>query len=244
MAKFWYDTDQVDELLAEKADLADAVALETATPLAPTQSGHPGTANSAARGDHRHPAQKVPPTVWRYTTGKWVNIRPRLSGAATGRINWLLMAQWWVQTADGSPLSVSAIGTRVISPGSGDSTVKFAIYGTTATGEPNLAAGPLATTPALSTASSTTELSHTLSSTLSLPVGGYWVASISQGTTAATVLTVYSASDLGAWVSGGDGPTPGNPITAKAGQTTFPTSTIELGDDANDVVPVPSFKVA
>jgi hypothetical protein len=242
MAKTWYTKAAADSTFAT---IASAVSLATATPLSPTASGFAGTANTAARGDHQHPHQLAQPSAWNYVSTNWVGIRPRLSGATTGRIGWLLFVPYWLQTYDRAPLVISAIGCQVGTVGSSDSTVKFAIYKATSVGAVDFTTGPLAETAALATNTSGTK-THTLGSNLSLANGGYWMGTILAGTTAAVMPAVNSNSDNPGWATGNTTPQAAGSTTAKAGQTTFPIAgtSVTLGDDPNDNIPVPFLKVA
>jgi hypothetical protein len=242
MAKTWYTKAAADSTFAT---IASAVSLATTTPLAPTLAGFAGTANTAARGDHQHPQQLAQPTAWNYVSGNWVAIRPRLTGSVSTRIGWLLFVPWWLQTYDRAPLVISGLGCRVGSAGSSDSTVTFAIYRATSAGAVDFTTGPIAQTAALAT-NTTGDKLHTLGSNLSLANGGYWMGTILAGTTMANIPSVNSNSDSAGYAIGAANAQTVSPDTAKAGQTTFPAAgtSVTLGDDPNDNIPVPFLKVA
>jgi hypothetical protein len=166
--------------LAGKVDVADAVSLSSDTPAAPTPTGHPGTDNTAARGDHEHPAQPSLvtgiPIIGRYgiartSTTVWTPVLSRI-----------YLQPYPVFTMNHAGLTVSAMHTYVQTAGSVDSTCKVALYRPGNDGMPDFTQMVIPETT-ISTAASTGELSQALASNVALPDGWYWRAVLVNGTT-------------------------------------------------------------
>jgi hypothetical protein len=177
-------TGLADDDHPQYAMVADAVPLATTTPSAPTTAGFAGTANTAAHGDHAHPAQVLAtaPSILKLS-GVWLTPNYGTSTTRTsGAINVMYLCPYYLRVADGTTPSSSQWAVNVATVGSGDSTVRFGLYPATTAGLPDWP-NKLFDSGEVATASGTGAKTYT--ATVSLPPGLYWAVHVPHGTTAA-----------------------------------------------------------
>ena len=223
--------------LADKVDVADAVSLSTDTPAAPTATGHPGTDNTAARGDHEHPKQVTP------VASIVINNRyhpARIAGTAwTPTLSRIYLQPYPVFTMSGGGLTVSTVGTVVSTGGSVDSTMKVGLFLPLSNGLPDFTQAVIPETT-IATAAATGYVTTTLGSNVDLPDGWYWRAVLVNGTTSPVFKTTTSSFPLPAMRNESLHDQFSATRFINATRTSLPTTNVDstVYENANDIAPL------
>lgn len=165
---------------ARYSQLANAIPLSSSTPIVAAKNGSAGTEAAASHGDHVHPLGPVRPTLIYKTGGVWVTPRKTNNNTQFNTLNRVYLSPYPLFTKDWRNIVISALGVRCTT-GQATSHVRVGLYGSLATGEPDMSA-VLAAVDIVTTG--TGDLSASLGSNLTLPPGNYWGATCQQGAVA------------------------------------------------------------
>ena len=115
--------------------IANAIALSTTTPLKSTLNGFPGTANTAARGDHTHPVDPASgrPYAIGISSGTVFCTCPP-GGDAGSQLNRGCFGPLWLTIPNGGPFSCAGASIKVQTAGAAGATMRFGMWGVDSSG--------------------------------------------------------------------------------------------------------------